>query len=211
MPTPNSCCNPLKKKNHGRVYTNISLITEKCDSKFDKFVGKYMCVSCKTRMYVASDLVHVEVEKTNDPDGEEDDVYPIDKEEDDVSRDSSFVSQHEIEGEKIIDIVQEITNSSNKRAKLDISDDERRNLIEMTERIQSKLRSEIPGNNDQLLKWVKDLKEAISKQTMRSKKIFLLTTLPVEWSVHKTAKVFGVSRRLATRAKKLRATWAKQF
>ena len=155
-----------------------------------------MRVSCHTRMYVASDLVHVEVEKTNDPD----------EEEDDVSRDSSFVPQHEIERGKIIDIVQEITNSSNKRAKLDISDDERRNLIEMIEKIQSKLRSEIPGNNYQLLKWVKDFKEAISRRPMRSEKIFLLTTLPVEWSVCKTAKVFGVSRRLATRAKKLRAT-----
>ena len=79
MPTPNSCCNPLKKKNHGSVRTNILLITEKYDSKFDKFVGKYMCVSCKTRMYVASDLVHVEVEKTNDPDEEENDVYSIDE------------------------------------------------------------------------------------------------------------------------------------
>ena len=58
----------MKRKNHGRVYTNISLITEKCDSKFDKFVGKHMCVSCKTGMYVASDLVHVQVEKTNDLD-----------------------------------------------------------------------------------------------------------------------------------------------
>ena len=206
MPTPNSCCNPLKKKNHGSVRTNILLITEKYDSKFDKFVGKYMCVSCKTRMYVASDLVHVEVEKTNDPDEEENDVYSIDEEEDDVSRDSSFPPQHKIERGKIIGIVQEITNASNKRAKLDISDDERRNLIEITEKIQSKLRSEIPGNNDQLLKWVKDLKEAISRQPMRSEKIFLLTTLPVEWSVRKMAKVFGVSRRLATRAKKLRAT-----
>ena len=28
----------------------------------------------------------------------------------------------------------------------------------------------------------------------------------MEWSVRKTAKVFGVSRRLATRAKKLRGT-----
>lgn len=74
----------MKKKNHGRVRTNISLITEKYDSKFDKFVGKYMCVSCKTRMYVASDLVHVEVEKTNNP--EEEDVYSTDEEEDDVSR-----------------------------------------------------------------------------------------------------------------------------
>ena len=41
---------------------------------------------------------------------------------------------------------------------------------------------------------------------MRSEKNFLLTTLPVEWSVRKSAKIFGVSRRLATRAKKLRAT-----
>ena len=121
-----------------------------------------MRVSCHTRMYVASDLVHVEVEKTNDPD----------EEEDDVSRDSSFVPQHEIERGKIFDIVREIINSSNKRAKLDISDDERRNLVEMPEKILSKLRSEIPGNNDQLLKWVKDLKEAISRQPMRSEKNF---------------------------------------
>ena len=150
-----------------------------------------MCLSCKTRMYVESDLVQVEVDKTNDPDEEEDDVYSIDEEEDDVSRGSSFVPQHEIERRKIIGIVQDITNSSNKRAKLDISDDDRRNLMEVTEKIQSKLRSEITENNDQLLKWVKDLKGAISRQPMRSEKIFLLTTLPVEWSVRKTAKFFG--------------------
>ena len=144
-------------------------------------------------MYVASDLVHVEVETTNDPDEEEHDVYSIDEEEDDVSRDSSFVDQHKIERGKMIGIVQEITNLSNKRAKLDISDDERRNLIEMTEKYTVKIKKRNSWKQ-RPLKWVKDLKEAISRQPMRSENIFLLTRLPVEWSVRKTAKVFGVTR-----------------
>ncbi|CAH0554763.1 unnamed protein product [Brassicogethes aeneus] len=132
-------------------------------------------------MYVTSDLVHAKVETTSDSDL----TYEV---EDDISRDSSFVPQHEIEKEKIIGIVQEITKSSNKRLKLDISNDDRRNLMEMTEKIQLKLRSEIPENNDQSEKWVKDLKEAILRQPSKSERIFLLTTMPVQWSVCKTAK-----------------------
>lgn len=195
MPTPKSCCNPLQKENHKRVRTNLFLISAKYGVTFTPLIGKYICASCKSKMYITSHPVRVEDENASDSESTD---------EDDISRDSSFIPQHEIEKEKMIAIVQAITESSNKRLKLDISGDERKNLIQMSDKIQLQLRNGIPANKDQNEKWVEELKEAISKKPSKSERVFLLTTIPVEWSVRKTAKVFGVSRRSASRAKKLR-------
>lgn len=52
MPTPNKCCNPLDKDKHERVYKNISKVTKYWKSpEFTPFIGKYICNSCRTRIF----------------------------------------------------------------------------------------------------------------------------------------------------------------
>ena len=47
MPAPNSCCNPLEKAKHNRVYKNIHLITDKWKPIFVNLIGKFVCDSCQ--------------------------------------------------------------------------------------------------------------------------------------------------------------------
>lgn len=52
--------------------------------------------------------------------------------------------------------------------------------------------------------WVEEFKQSMSKQTKRSEKLNLLTTLPSNWTNRKIQQVFNVSRRMTRQARKLR-------
>lgn len=54
--------------------------------------------------------------------------------------------------------------------------------------------------------WTKDLRLAILNEATRSGKISLLTMVPLSWSIRQMKKEFYVSRRMASRAKKLHAS-----
>lgn len=59
------------------------------------------------------------------------------------------------------------------------------------------------GNNAVNESWIEDLKTALFNENSRSGKISLLTTVPLEWSIRRMARELDVSRRMASRAKKL--------
>lgn len=51
--------------------------------------------------------------------------------------------------------------------------------------------------------WINELKAAILNENSRSAKIALLTTIPLEWSISRMRKELNISKRLASKPKKL--------
>lgn len=158
MPSPKICCNPLNKKNHSCIYKNLRKITRNCNTKFSVFFGKYICTSCKSRMYKLqnSNNANFEIKKllhsSNDSD-----------EESDVSNaDSEWKTEPPIKKSRSAENNTTLPNS-----------------------------------------WIIDLKAAISNAKSHKEKVALLTTIPLEWSIVKMRKEFNISRRLASKAKKI--------
>lgn len=197
MPNANFCFNPLNKEGHKRVYTNIVKVTSKWDEKFTNFVGQYICRSCKSQIYRLSDEKFQLIDKTKSNEREScnqkiDEVSDSDSDVEDSAdnlADPDFIN-NEIQQEKLKEVNQlliEIGQPPLKKVRFENSSPQN----------ESEIRSSMDES------WIADLKLAISNENTRSGKISLLTTVPLKWSVAEMKRKFNVSRRMASRAKKL--------
>lgn len=202
MPKANYCCNPLHKKHHKCISKNIAKAKVTWNARFANFVGKFICKSCQTQMNrmpednfslpntsTSDDIPSVAaVEKSNESESE------IESENDyeyNVKRDPDYENS-EIYNEKL--------KNFNKC------------LVEHGQPPIKKLRTENCRFEDKSAKnctlnenLIKDLKKAITNEKSRKGKIHLLTTVPLQWSVRQMARELNVSRRMASKAKKLHA------
>lgn len=183
-------------------------LTSACDEKFRNWQGQYICQSCRTQLYKKKDhLITVSnvAEKRMDKTTEEVDTQ--EKEEDmdiDVSsKDPDYKCQKidkEIKRIKLVSVLEKAVMES-PDGKLDF------NLLENNEEF---IRKSIISPNSSLNNeenhdnWIADLKSALLQAANRKEKIFLLTTMPVEWSIRRTAKEFSVSKHVVIMARKLK-------
>ena len=67
MPTANVCCNPLNRKNHKKVYTNIQLVTDNWNQKFKNLAGLFICNACKCLIYKSQNEISFHNTLTDEP------------------------------------------------------------------------------------------------------------------------------------------------
>lgn len=210
MSPPKVCCNPFNIKGHNSCYKNLVLITENCNEKLSVFYNKYVCVKCKTKLYKKKSDVKslnknllskrkIEESIKNVP---ENDDYSSEEMESEI-HDENYVSVRVDKNSKKVKLVKSIENVILSSTKSEISNkDLQQSLLEVIQ----------PNLNDSLLCssieinnfWITDLKNALIKAPTKREKTFLLTTLPVQWSIRKTAREFGVSRRMVSTAFNIR-------
>lgn len=180
------CCNPLNKSKHKKVTKNLHFVTKKWNAIMQKnkylsktFVGLHMCNSCRRSIY----------EKRSE------------------SKYKVFLSNRKTQNK----IVGEESDSA------DPEQDEKgdptfqygepsKKLSHKENQMFSKLLGEknCTVDNDLETLYIRDIKAALSQQSNRSGKIQILTTIPQHWTIAKMRKEFEVSRRMASKAKKLR-------
>lgn len=186
-------------------------MTDKWNTKFESFVGKYICKSCNTQInrcpeknvknlqsaatekVKSTKIVKNKVkdkEKRRMNKNQEVELNDSDSDfESNTQRDPDYVS-NEFQKKKLREanqILQEIGNPPLKKMRSGFF-----------------LPQEMAKNNDiSSERWINDLKTALSNEKTRNGKISLLTTVPIEWSIQRMIEVLDVSRRMASRAKKL--------
>lgn len=199
MPRPNSCCNPLGKDKHCRVFKNVKLVNDNWSSVFRNLTGKYICDSCrrailKLNLYEPTQIPHTH-------------VPPLD-EEHACEKEKNLNVDNASSGDEIDSDLKDPTyfcESKNvnlkRKSVVDLKDDvnSKQGKLSSAERKQIVQENDI---HDQML--INDVKNALSKTNSRQEKYKLLTTLPSHWSVRKIHKELNVSRRMASNAKKLR-------
>lgn len=197
------CCNPFNKKSHN-VKSNLFYVSKNYDENFKKVFGLFICGSCKRRLYENCDSVVLNNSVSNlspvqiDHDEEQEET---ELESTDNLKDKDYVCKcvdNENRKRKLVTAVQEaIMAPRSKKTKLILTNDDNEILRKSIDNSSAIL------NETDDKSWIQDLKVAISSASTRGQKIVLLTTIPVKWSIRKTAKEFGVSRRMVSSARKL--------
>lgn len=116
MTPPPRCCNPFSKKRHNSVKNNLFLLSDKCNVRFRVFFGKYVCVSCKRRLYESDNsIIHAiktECEKNNESSEVEDENSAEENEEEHAisKKDSDYISVSVDNERKKLKLVAELEN-----------------------------------------------------------------------------------------------------
>lgn len=210
MTPPAACCNPFNKQGHNCVYTNLFLLTSKCDDKFESLFGLYVCAPCKVKLYKNKDTFRLEnfpkllessQEKIEDELTEDEENMKEDNESKSLTRDEDFVCKavdDEINRLKLASAFQDaIMAPPAKKKKLSLSDSE--SLI-LQQSLSKDSLNILNATDDS---WIDDFKLAMAHASTREQKKVLLTTIPVQWSIRKISKEFGVGRRIVSSARKL--------
>lgn len=179
------CSNPLNKKNHKCVNKNIKVVNKNWSNVFSNLISKYICDSC--RRLIASSKVPVKLVENASPEitmlentspEKSDNIFSdIDLSSDDEQNDASY---HFEESEK------------------------KKNLVEFQDVIPRKRKRCFSYMSDEYLA---EIKVALEKSLTKIDKMKILTTLPRDCSVRKISRELGVSRRVASNAKKLRDSY----
>lgn len=215
MTPPPKCCNPFNKKGHSSVKNKLILISEQYNKRFSSLFGSYVCTSCQVQLYRKNNSVEFKqdkqsnnqdknniysknhnnkVEQEEDEDEEKEIIESIISTKDPDFRCKSVDRQNR--KSKLVETLQEaILAPPEKKRNLNLSNEDCEILKKAISCSNLDALSDVQG-----LSWVTELKEALSCASTRNQKKVLLTTLPVNWSVRKTAKEFGVSRRMVSAA-----------
>ncbi|XP_039969200.1 uncharacterized protein LOC120781131 isoform X2 [Bactrocera tryoni] len=192
MPRANSCCNPLNKKSHKCVYKNVAIVTVNWSLKFANFVGKFVCKPCQREIYgIPEEECPWKIENNQKIESMMGDEASSDSDSDIVDnfyRDPNYVS------------------CENRKDKIEKVNEL---LIELGEPPLKKQRASFSNSgengDDNSESWINDLKLALLNKKSRSDKISLLTTVPLDWTIRRMRRELNISRRMASRAKKLHA------
>lgn len=204
MPAPPKCCNPFDLERHNNVKTKLSYLSENHDVQFRNLFGSYVCSSCKRLMYRKKDSFNFKKRQAIEAGVEYNEKENKDDEEEIESvnsvKDADFVCKsvdNENKRRKLAAAFQEVIMAPpSKKQNINLSDSD---FLRKTLNNNNILNDNDVNNGP----WIHDFKNAISRASTRAQKIVLLTTLPFKWSIRKTAKEFGVSRRMVSSARKL--------
>lgn len=202
MAPPRVCCNPFQKVGHNSFKDNLTFISDKWKDKFSQFYGFHICTKCKRQLYrYEGSLPSVNVtgvrqkkEDNSNSETDEDQTESSDVE----NKDQDYVNKavdNKNKRLKLAAAVQEIIAQPTKTGQLNFSDAD-------NELLRKSIKS-VNIVNSELNNWISEIKMALSRAMTRNEKIACLTTIPLKWSIRKTAKEFGVSRRMVSTAKKL--------
>jgi len=207
MTPPPKCCNPFKRKNHNCFRNNLVYLSKRCDKKFSALFGFYICSSCKTQLYKSKNCIQFEkvdetTRKETEHDAKEINVESEEDEKMETKSDEEYVCpsvNNEIKKMKLAATFDKVlTASFSEKSQFNLSEVDSEMFRKTICGHASSLFSD-PHRND----WINDFKISFSRASTREQKIFLLTTIPVKWSIRKTAKEFGVSKRMIISSKKL--------
>lgn len=215
MTPPPTCCNPFKKKSHSCVRKNVYLIQENCDAKLSALRGLHVCASCKREAYRRKEPVHFETtvhnEKQTTGKTKERKHSNLNIEKEEAEEESPFDSSKNDR-----DYVCNYVDKENKRLKLAaavqeviISSPAKKMHLNLSNQDNELFHKAISGSNLSNCSdfdvncWISEFKDALSRAVSRKEKIHLLTTMPVKWSIRKTAREFNLSRHIVSIAQSL--------
>lgn len=219
MGRANECCNPLNKEKHKCVRKNLILIKNKRNDRFKSFVGFYMCVSCERAIYNGRKLVlkndsprkqpvNVNDKMNNEEDREEDSVEISDDDYNEKA-DPTFECKsvdNALQTEKVNSLLLKLGEPPIKKKPSTPLTEKQKQIVAMKV-ANNLLNNDSSGNNGndiEAQQYISNIKTALLEQNSRLGKIQILTTLPSDWSSKKIRREFQVSRRMVTRAKRLR-------
>lgn len=226
MGRPNRCCNPLNKKDHKCISSGF-LVTEKWDEKFKNCVGLFVCSSCRVACYREKNVFfpknapsssskqksEEEEEDENNKDITDSHKSEEEEEEEDVNN-KDIADSHKsdptyqceevddsLKMEKVNALLHELRKPPLKRKRLsDLSLEDRDKILSAIDK--SSDTNFQKGQNSET-SFIKNITDALHAATTRSDKLEILTTVPSEWTIAKMCRIFKVSRRIASSAKKL--------
>ena len=204
------CCHPMKKRGHKCVRKNLFLVTEKWHAVFKSLIGLHLCDTCRRSIYEKKDnpkfTVCLPEQKTPNENVFEE-VEPPDDPEQDENNDSTFRCDDLDAAEKIKKINNVFCQSEEplikKKRFSQFSRKDKQTLSEALNKMTNNKSCDVDDNDFETL-YIRDIKSALVQQSNRSGKIQILTTLPSHWSIAKIKREFEVSRRMVSKAKKLR-------
>lgn len=184
-------------------------MSDKWHAVFKSLIGLHVCNTCRKSIYEKKDdpdfkvciskhnmqqeNTSEETEEENNPDQEE-------------KNDPTFRCDDYEEKEKITkinDVLRELGEPLIKKRRM--SQLTGQDIANSSAALQKFTNSKkcVIGNDFETL-FIHDIKVALSQQPDRSGKIQILTTLPSHWTIAAMRREFGISRRMASKAKKLR-------
>lgn len=190
MPRPISCCNPLNKNKHSRVYKNLKQINDNWCSVYQKFIGKYVCDTCRRAILKCNSPLLLQDQNDCVPQTDEKNMCFL------------FSSDDEVDCEKKDATYQ--PESENKNLKRNFVEDTEVNVKVKQEKLSFGMKNITTENDIQHQAFINEIKVALSKAVSREDKYKILTTLPSDWSIRKIQKTFNISYRIASTAKKMK-------
>jgi len=216
----NECCDPLRKAKLNHVRSNLILIQNKRNAKLKKFINLYMCRPCEKAIYK---LIETELNSTlekKELKKKESENVCVDKCEQksvDDSEDFSETKDNEMfdpefkcsdSRDRSISKINEILINLGepplkKKCSAQLTKQDKHNIKTALNKLidENIAVTDDFENQDQL--YVNNIKEILSKEETRSRKIRVLTTLPADWSKKRIRREFNISRRMVSQAKAL--------